>query len=172
MFTIGLYQPEIPHNTGNISRLCVGLGCTLALVKPLGFSLEDKHLRRAGLDHWGDLQLSLYESLDELLATRRVAIFSKRGEKLWYEHRYQKGDLLLFGSETHGLPKEIIRAGRDHAYTLPILGPVRSMNLANSVAAVAYEGVRQLMAGGADLPPRVLFDLGDGAESFDVHSIG
>lgn len=172
MFQVALYQPEIPPNTGNISRLCVGACCALHLVGPLGFSLADRLVRRAGLDHWGDLDLTVHDELEPLLAAHpRVALFSKRGAKWHWEHEYRVGDLLLFGRETTGLPADIIDRFADRCYALPVIGPVRSLNLGNSVAAVVYEGLRQLAARGELPTPRRDWDT-PGSEYFDVTMVG
>lgn len=172
MFSVALFQPEIPHNTGNISRLCVGTGCSLHLVKPLGFSLEDKYMKRCGLDHWPYLNLTLYENLDELVATgKRMALFSKRGKKLFWDHEFQPDDLLIFGRETKGLPVEFTDKYADITYALPMYGPARALNLANSVAAVVYEGLRQLQNHPDCLPTRRTFDADDNIESFDLATV-
>ena len=149
-FRIVLVEPEIPNNTGNIGRSCVGTNCELHLIKPLGFSLDDKYLKRAGLDYWPHLSLTIHESLDMWLAeveeTSRVWFFTTKAEKSIYSASLQKGDWLVFGKETKGLGEDLLTRHSEQNLTLPILGPIRSLNLANSVVVAAYEGLRQISA--------------------------
>ncbi len=147
MFNIVLYEPEIPQNTGNIGRLCVGLDATLHLIKPLGFSLEDKYMKRAGLDYWKYLDLKVYEDFNDFLRKNnpeRIFYFSKKAEKIYWEGEYKRGDFLVFGKETLGLPEEIVFNPENRVYKIPMIGKTRSLNLSNSVAIVAYEAFRQV----------------------------
>lgn len=141
-----LVEPEIPPNTGNIARLCAATGCTLHLVGPLGFSLEDRYLRRAGLDYWEHVQLRTHDSLasflTELGPARRFC-FSAKAKRAYTEVVYQWGDYLVFGPETRGLPKELLLEWEADALRIPIFGPVRSLNLSSAVAVVVYEAIRQ-----------------------------
>src|SRR4030095_4745234 len=142
-----LYHPEIPQNTGNIGRLCVATKTPLVLVRPLGFFIDSKEIRRAGLDYWQDLDLSLVDSLEELKPghpSSRLWYFSKRGKRSYTEVQYQEEDLLVFGSETSGLPPEIFEKHVDSLLTVPMWGPVRSLNLATTAGIVLYEAYRQL----------------------------
>lgn len=146
-FHIVLVKPEIPPNTGNISRLCVGTGATLHLVGKLGFKIDDKTVKRAGLDHWKRLDLRQHpdlESLKNLYAGRRFFYFSKHGEAPYTEADYRPGDFLIFGSETRGLPEELIEENKDSTYFIPTTNLVRSLNLSNACAVVLYEAIRQV----------------------------
>lgn len=147
MFHIALIHPDIPQNTGNIGRLCVGLGATLHLVQPMSFTIDDKKLKRAGLDYWKDLDLRLHASLDVFLEefkNRRMFFLTTKSPKPYTEARFQKGDFLVFGSESRGLPMELLEKNWDHAITIPMFGPIRSLNQATSVGIVAYEALRQV----------------------------
>ena len=141
-----LFQPEIPPNTGAIGRTCVALGAKLWLVKPLGFQLNEKTLRRAGLDYWKYLEWEIvddWQALQEKLDTRYF-FFSKSARRNVFEVEFNEGDALVFGSETSGLPSEILDPQSDHALRIPIRGDVRSLNLSCSVAIAGYELSRQL----------------------------
>lgn len=148
MFGIVLYQPEIPPNTGNIIRLCANTGAQLHLVRPLGFSLDDAQLRRAGLDYHEYAELRVHDSLDQLRAERpgaRWLALSTRGQIRYDAMRYQPDDLLLFGPETRGLPEDVLQAlPPEQRLYLPQQPGVRSLNLSNAVAVTAYEAWRQL----------------------------
>jgi tRNA (cytidine/uridine-2'-O-)-methyltransferase len=165
-FHVVLVAPEIPQNTGNISRLCVGACCHLHLVEPLGFELTDRAVRRAGLDHWPELRLRRWNRLEELLeyAGPTPCFFStKAAPRTVYDVPFTRGAFLIFGCESRGLPGEVLRAHWQQTFRLPVPGPVRSLNLANAVAAVIYEGLRQLRQQGLDLGParpRELDNLG------------
>lgn len=144
MFNIVLYQPEIPPNTGNIIRLCANTGCHLHLIEPLGFTLEDKQLRRAGLDYheWADVKT--YKSINDLRPKSAVYALSTKGRKLYHQANFKMGDYLVFGPETRGLPGEYLnRLDKNHILRLPMLAHSRSLNLSNTVAIVAYEALRQ-----------------------------
>ena len=147
MFHVVLLEPEIPQNTGNIGRLCVGTGCRLHLIKPLGFLLEDRYMKRAGLDYWQHLEWLVHEDFDEFLDSakpERMFLFSKKATRPYWDVSFRKGDYLVFGKETLGLPESILEQYPDHTLQIPMTGPTRSINLANSVAVAVYEGLRQL----------------------------
>lgn len=142
---VALYHPEIPQNTGNIGRLCLGLDATLHLVRPLSFDIDEKAVRRAGLDYWKHVRLVDHADEDAFwswVGDRRVHPFSSHGERPYTACRYERGDVLLFGRETVGLPPELV-ASRG-AFHIPMIGPIRSLNLANAVSVVCYEALRQL----------------------------
>ena len=144
MFNIVLYQPEIPPNTGNIIRLCANTGCCLHLIEPLGFLLQDKQLRRAGLDYheWADVRI--YKTINDLKPDGSVYALSTRGQKLYHHANYKAGDYLVFGPETRGLPANYLdQLDADHILRLPMLAHSRSLNLSNTVAIVCYEALRQ-----------------------------
>lgn len=147
-FSIVLLRPEIPHNTGAIGRLCVGLGVKLNLVRPLGFRLDDKSVARAGLDYWPYLDLAIHDTWEEYLSLekpRRVFFLSTHGEKSLYDIAFEPGDALVFGNEGHGLPTEFYSRYADKLFKIPMPGPnARSINLANAVSIAAYECYRQL----------------------------
>lgn len=147
-----LVAPEIPQNTGSIARLCAATQTRLHLVKPLGFSLEDRYLKRAGLDYWPWVDLHVYESWQEFRRAQpqaRLHLFSARAPRSYLEASYRCGDFLVFGRETKGLPAALLAAHKDDTYVIPIDSPhVRSLNLANAVSIVLYEGRRQLAAAG------------------------
>jgi tRNA (cytidine/uridine-2'-O-)-methyltransferase len=145
MFNVVLIEPEIPPNTGNVGRLCLATKSTLHLVKPLGFSLEDRQLKRAGLDYWEDVDLEVWESLDELqrvhLAARFLFVTTKSRRTYWGE-KFRPGDFLVFGRETKGLPESLLAEKKEACITIPMAG-TRSLNLATAVAIVLFEAVRQ-----------------------------
>ncbi len=144
MFNIVLYQPEIPPNTGNIIRLCANTGCSLHLIEPLGFELEDKKLRRAGLDYheWADVKI--HATLEDLPASTTYAL-STRGTTNYSNADYQPGDTLVFGPETRGLPQAYLESLLpENVLRLPMLEQSRSLNLSNTVAVVVYEALRQI----------------------------
>jgi tRNA (cytidine/uridine-2'-O-)-methyltransferase len=149
-----LYQPEIPPNTGNIGRTCVAVGAKLWLIQPLGFQINEKELRRAGLDYWPHLEWEIVENWDELaaklavpLAAARAWFFTKHAQRLYTAAAYQPGDLLIFGSESSGLPRELVSPYPEQLLRVPMRGPVRSLNLSATAAAVMYEAVRQIQPG-------------------------
>ncbi len=148
MFNVILYQPEIPPNTGNIIRLCANTGASLHLVKPLGFTLEDKQLLRAGLDYHEFASITVYESWAECLERmqdRRLFAVSTKGGQRYDLVRYTEGDALVFGPESRGLPAEILGSVSDQQrIRVPMVPGSRSLNLSNSVAVVLYEAWRQL----------------------------
>lgn len=148
MLNIVLVEPEIPNNTGNIGRLCVGTGNTLHLIHPFGFEISDKHLKRSGLDYWQYLTWFEYQNVAEWIKvvpdTSRVFLFSSHAEKSFYEHQFQDGDWMVFGKESVGLSKEVLAQFENHL-SIPIKPQVRSFNLANAVAFAIGEGQRQLL---------------------------
>jgi tRNA (cytidine/uridine-2'-O-)-methyltransferase len=148
MLNIVLVEPEIPNNTGNIGRLCVGTGCRLHLIHPFGFEINDKNLKRSGLDYWVHLEWYQYQNIDELAViipdNSRVFLFSSHATKSYYEQDYKDGDWLFFGKESVGLSKEILSLFNNHL-TIPMSEKIRSYNIANSVAFVIGEARRQLM---------------------------
>lgn len=145
---IVLVAPEIPPNTGSIGRLCVATNTTLHLIEPLGFIIDDKHLRRAGLDYWPHVQLEQHRNWESFLASKRdgrVLCFTAHSATSYTSIRYQPDDYLVFGSESRGLPLSIRTAYAEHTYGIPIMSPhVRSLNLATAAAIVRYEALRQL----------------------------
>ena len=148
MLKVVLYQPEIPPNTGNIMRLCANTGCSLHLIEPLGFDLEEKKLRRAGLDYREFADVRRYPAIDDFLAEhgeRRVFAISTRGSEGYHRIDFQTGDAVLFGPETRGLPKAMLD-GLDpgRRIRIPMQPGSRSLNLSNAVAVVVYEALRQL----------------------------
>ena len=143
---IVLVEPEIPNNTGNISRTCAVTGSSLHLVRPLGFSTDDKHLKRAGLDYWQYLDLHYYDSFDEVLQTYpngRFFFATTKAKRFYNDISFQKDDFLVFGKETAGLPKAILEAYPEQIIRIPMGKDIRSLNLANSVAIILYEALRQ-----------------------------
>lgn len=148
MFDVVLYQPEIPPNTGNVIRLCANTGARLHLIEPLGFTLDDSKLRRAGLDYheWAALQTHPdWPAFLRRVAPRRLFALSTRGRQHYHEVRFQAGDALLFGPETRGLPAELLESlPPERRLRLPMRPHSRSLNLSNSVAVVVYEVWRQL----------------------------
>ncbi len=150
-FSIVLCRPEIPHNTGAIGRLCVGLGVPLNLIRPLGFHLDEKAVQRAGLDYWEYLDIKVHDTWKNYLATekpRRLFFLSTRGTRSLYDCRFEKGDALVFGNEGHGLPEEFYASYADSLFRIPMPGEhARSINLANAVSIAAYECFRQVCAG-------------------------
>jgi tRNA (cytidine/uridine-2'-O-)-methyltransferase len=147
MLNIALYQPEIPPNTGNIIRLCANSGAQLHLIEPLGFKLEEKSLRRAGLDYHQWAKVACYKDYQqfiEKLAPQRLWAISTKGRKLYTDVSFQSHDTLLFGPETRGLPESLLATMAEHTLRIPMAGNSRSLNLANAVAIVTYEAWRQL----------------------------
>ncbi len=143
---IVLFNPEIPQNTGNIARTCAATGMTLHLIKPLGFSLEDKYLKRAGLDYWGMMTYRVYDDFDALLKAYPHAtmhFLSTKAPRSYTEAHYQPDDFLVFGCETRGLPESLLNKVYDRCVRIPMVESARSLNLSNSVAIVAYEALRQ-----------------------------
>ncbi|QSR85662.1 tRNA (cytidine(34)-2'-O)-methyltransferase [Methylacidimicrobium sp. B4] len=153
LLEIGLIAPRIPPNTGNVARLCAATRSTLHLIGPLPFSLSDQAVRRAGLDYWSEAVVRQWESWEEFraaLAGRRLLFFETGPYRRYTEALYRRGDVLLFGQESRGLPRRLLEEDPTHVFTIPILNAkVRSLNLANAVSIVLYEAIRQLtMRGG------------------------
>lgn len=152
-FHIVLVEPEIPANTGNISRTCAATGTVLHLVRPLGFRTDDKTLKRAGLDYWHAVDIRYYDSFAELreaLGTRRFFYATTKGYKRYSDFAYTDEDVFVFGKETRGLPDELVEANRNTCIRMPMTDAVRSLNLSNSAAIVLYEALRQTGFSGLD----------------------
>lgn len=151
LFKVVLLEPEIPQNTGNIGRTCVGLECELHIIGPTGFEITDANLKRAGLDYWQHLSWFQYKSFEEWFSTvenpERVFYFTTKVKQTYFDVKYQRGDWLVFGKETKGLPPELIQSNLKQAVTIPQTGQVRSLNLATAVAISLYEGFRQVVHG-------------------------
>ena len=142
-----LYQPEIPHNTGSVGRTCVAVGAKLWLVRPLGFRVDDYHLRRAGLDYWEHLEWEVVDDWAALLTRlppHRPYLFTKTAQRLYTEPTYEPGDVFVFGRESNGLPDTLLAEHADRCLRMPIRPQVRSLNLSNTVAIALYEAGRQL----------------------------
>jgi tRNA (cytidine/uridine-2'-O-)-methyltransferase len=143
-----LVAPEIPPNTGSIARLCAATYTRLHLIRPLGFSLDDRYLKRAGLDYWPYVDVRAYDDWQRFRRQHphaRMHFFSARAARSYLEVGYAKGDYLVFGCETKGLPPALLAAHRNESYVIPISSPhVRSLNLANAVSVVVYEALRQV----------------------------
>ncbi|MFO0911502.1 MAG: tRNA (cytidine(34)-2'-O)-methyltransferase [Pirellulales bacterium] len=151
-----LHQPEIPPNTGNAGRTCVALGAKLWLVRPLGFRTDEHALRRAGMDYWQHLNWEVIDSwaeLTERLAGHRFWLLTKSAPKSYTQVAFQRGDVLVFGSESQGLPESLRSEYADWCLSIPMLPPARCLNLACSVGVVTYEARRQLSDCGAGVPP-------------------
>jgi tRNA (cytidine/uridine-2'-O-)-methyltransferase len=146
-FRIVLVEPEIPQNTGNIGRTCVGTGAELHLIQPFGFEITDKNLKRAGLDYWQYLKWYTYPNFEAWKQTvedmSRVFFFSTKASKSYFDVQYQPGDYLVFGRETKGLAPEIVEEYSSQLVKIPQHGPVRSLNVATAAAIALYEGLRQ-----------------------------
>ena len=153
MFNVVLIEPEIPPNTGNIGRLCLATQSTLHLIKPLGFSLDDPHLKRAGLDYWDEVNVRLWNSFSDLQRKQspdtRYFFLTTKTRRAYYDVKFREGDFLVFGRETKGLPENLLAANIDNCITIPMHG-TRSLNLATAVAIVLFEAVRQQH--GSDIP--------------------
>lgn len=146
MFNIVLVQPEIPQNAGNIARTCAATGTRLHMVKPLGFEVTDKYLKRAGLDYWNLVEIFYYDSFEQLQAQNPNARFFYFTTKAQHKHsdvRFQDGDFLVFGKETKGLPEELLMQHENECLRIPMFARARSLNLSNSVAVALYEALRQ-----------------------------
>lgn len=146
MFNIVLVEPEIPQNTGNIVRTCAATHTKLHLVRPLGFEISDKYLKRAGLDYWQFADISYYDSFEELRQKNSQAEFwflSTKGQKVYSDVQFNDGCFLVFGKETKGLPEDLLYNNYGHCIRIPMYQELRSLNLSNSVAIVLYEALRQ-----------------------------
>ncbi len=143
---IVLVEPEIPQNTGNIARSCAATGAALHLVGPLGFSIGDRYLKRAGLDYWKYVNLKYYDSLQEFFDLNKEANFffsTTKAQKSYHEIKYTEDFFILFGKETKGLPETLLKANYEKCLRIPMLDNMRSLNLSNSVAIILYEALRQ-----------------------------
>ncbi len=147
MFNIVLVEPQIPPNTGTIGRLCVNLGATLHLVKPLGFDIDDKAVKRAGLDYWKDLDLVVWESFSKFLDAHPIGTHSymatTKTDNLYFNAKFKKDDYILFGSETKGIDEKVLLAHPEQCITIPMGAAGRSLNLGVSVGIVIYDALRQ-----------------------------
>ena len=143
---IVLHEPEIPQNTGNIARTCAATGASLHLIRPLGFAIDDRKLKRAGLDYWNELDIYYYDGLDDFFAKHpdaNVYYFSTKAPKAYTEISYPERVFLMFGRETRGLPEELLQKNPDTTVRIPMLPNLRSLNLSNSAAIAVYEVLRQ-----------------------------
>jgi len=153
MINIVLYSPEIPQNTGNISRTCAVTGARLHIIKPIGFEISDRTLKRAGLDYWDKLDVTYYENYEDFLRQNENAeffFFSAHAERSFAEVKYPDDVYLVFGRESVGLPEELVRANIDRALRIPMRKALRCLNLSNSVAIAVYEVLRQKNYGGLE----------------------
>ena len=143
-----LFEPEIPPNTGSVARLCAATLTPLHLIEPLGFKIDDKQLKRAGLDYWEFVDLHVHKSWDDFMENvkpRKLLYFSKKAQRSYTSINFENEDYLVFGPETRGLPAEWLAANPGHSFRIPMMGHgVRSLNLSNAVSIVLYEGLRQL----------------------------
>lgn len=143
---IVLYEPEIPANTGNIGRTCVATGTRLHLIEPLGFKLDEKSIKRAGMDYWKDLDVTTYVNWEEFCEKNPGAdiyMATTKGRQVYTEVSYKSGGYIMFGKESAGIPEEILKEHPDNCVRIPMIGETRSLNLSNSVAIVLYEALRQ-----------------------------
>ncbi len=143
---IVLYEPEIPANTGNIGRTCVATGTRLHLIEPLGFSLSEKAIKRAGMDYWGDLDVTRYVDFEEFLEKNpgaKIYMATTKGKHVYSEVSYEPDCYIMFGKESAGIPEEILVKHPEECVRIPMMGETRSLNLSNSVAIVLYEALRQ-----------------------------
>ena len=148
---IVLHQPEIPHNTGSVGRTCVAAGAKLWLVRPLGFRVDDYYLRRAGLDYWEHLEWEVvddWSALTSRLPAREPYFFSKTASRPYTDVHFVPGDVLVFGSESQGLPASLLENHQERSLRVPIRSQVRSLNLSNTVAIAAFEALRQFQSAG------------------------
>lgn len=147
MFNIVLVTPQIPNNTGAIGRLCVNTGATLHLIRPLGFDIDEKAVRRAGLDYWHKIDLHVWESIDEFFLhnppSERFFFATTKTTKPYFTHTFQEGDYLFFGSETSGIPASILENSPEQCMTIPMTKEGRSLNLAISTGIILYEAIKQ-----------------------------
>ena len=147
MLNIVLVEPEIPQNCGNIARTCAATGCRLHLIRPLGFDISEKAVKRAGLDYWHLVEVTDYENMDDFFRrndVKRMWCLSTKAPQSYTQARFSDGDYLFFGEETKGLPEDFLEAHRDSCIRLPMRSQARSLNLSNAVAITVYEALRQL----------------------------
>lgn len=143
---IVLHEPEIPQNTGNIARTCAATGAKLHIIKPMGFEIDDKKLKRAGLDYWHMLSITYYENLEDFFSKNQGGNFyycTTKAPHTYAEAKFSDGDFLFFGKETKGLPEDLLSENLDRCIRIPMVADARSLNLSNSVAIVVYEALRQ-----------------------------
>lgn len=146
-FKVVLFQPEIPANTGNIGRMCVGLNAELHIIKPMRFMINDKYLKRAGLDYWDKLKVFYYNSLAEMIdkyPKTNFYYFTTKSDRTYFKTEFKRDDAFVFGPESRGIPEEILLDNKDTSLTIPMSDNIRSINLSNSVAIVLYEALRQI----------------------------
>ena len=146
MINIVLHEPEIPGNTGNIGRTCVATGVKLHLIEPLGFQIDEKHLKRAGMDYWDKLDVTVYDDFDDFLAENpgaRIYMATTKSKQKYTDVNYEEDCFIMFGKESAGIPEEILLDYKDTAVRIPMYPEIRSLNLSNSVAIVLYEALRQ-----------------------------
>ena len=146
MFNIVLFNPQIPPNTGNIGRLCVNAGAKLHLVKPIGFDISEKAVKRAGLDYWNKLDLTIWESVEEFLEnvdTSKIHFATTKTKKPYFKTKFNVGDFIIFGSETKGINENILNKYKNRCITIPMTKNGRSLNLAVSTGIILYEAIRQ-----------------------------
>lgn len=143
---IVLLEPEIPANTGNIGRTCVATGTKLHLIEPLGFRLDEKEIKRAGLDYWKDLDVTIYKNYEDFLSKNpnaKVYMATTKARHVYTEVSYEPDSFIMFGKESAGIPEEILLQNKDTCVRIPMIGDIRSLNLSNSVAIILYESLRQ-----------------------------
>lgn len=146
MINIVLHEPEIPGNTGNIGRTCVATGVKLHLIEPLGFQIDEKHLKRAGMDYWDKLDVTVYNDFNDFLAKNpgaRIYMATTKSKQKYTDVNYEEDCFIMFGKESAGIPEEILLDYKDTAVRIPMYPEIRSLNLSNSVAIVLYEALRQ-----------------------------
>ncbi|HHT56055.1 MAG: tRNA (uridine(34)/cytosine(34)/5-carboxymethylaminomethyluridine(34)-2'-O)-methyltransferase TrmL [Bacillota bacterium] len=146
MMNIVLLEPEIPANTGNIGRTCVATNTKLHLIEPLGFSLNEKQLKRAGLDYWHKLDLRVYDDFDDFLEKNnypKIYMATTKAVRSYTQVKYDKDCFIMFGKESSGIPEELLLANKENCIRIPMVGDIRSLNLGNSVAIILYEALRQ-----------------------------
>lgn len=154
MLNIVLYEPEIPANTGNIGRTCVATGTRLHLIEPLGFKLSEKHLRRAGMDYWKDLDVTTYIDYQDFLEKNpgaKIYMATTKAPTVYTEAEYEPDCYIMFGKESAGIPEEILVENQENCVRIPMVGDIRSLNLGNSVAIMLYEALRQNNFAGMNL---------------------
>lgn len=143
---IVLLEPEIPQNTGNIGRTCVATGTKLHLIEPMGFRLNEKQIRRSGLDYWKDLDVTVYDSYSDFLAKNpgaKIYMATTKAQKCYTEVKFEPECFIMFGKESAGIPEELLLENKENCIRIPMIGGIRSLNLGNSVAIVLYEALRQ-----------------------------
>ncbi len=146
-FKVVLYQPEIPSNTGNIGRICVGANLELHIIKPMRFMLTDKLVKRAGLDYWDKLKIFMHESLEDFMDKYpdiNIYYCTTKTEQKYTSLEYKEGDAFMFGPESRGIPEDILNQYKDYNITIPMTSDIRSINLSNSVAIILFEALRQV----------------------------